>query len=200
MKKFFLPFLPLLATVLGNGCAGPGSTADIPAVGNFDVKRYMGRWYEIARLPVSFQKGMTGVSADYSLNEKTGIVTVINSGFRNRDKSFTVGKAWLAGPKDRGELRVRFFFPFSAPYRIIRLDRNYTVSVVTAGDRSYLWILARRPKIAPEKLRELTAWARSKGFDTEKLIYAEGNAPATTPAVSPAPATSSPETPTSSPE
>ena len=175
MKNWFSVVFPFLGLCIGAGCAGPGSSG-VPAVKNFDVKSYMGTWYEIARLLNSFQKGMTRVKANYTLNPD-GSVKVVNTGMKEGEKRSITGKAWLAGAKDEGELRVRFFFPFSSPYRIIRLKDDYSVAVVEGGDRSYLWILARKPVLPAGELEELTDWLRDLGFDTEKLIRVRQETP-----------------------
>ena len=175
MKNWFSAFFPFLGLCIGTGCTGPGASG-VPAVKNFDVKSYMGEWYEIARLPNSFQKGMTRVKASYTLNPD-GTVKVVNSGMKEGEKRSITGKAWLAGAKDEGELRVRFFFPFSSPYRIIRLKDDYSVAVVEGCDRYYLWILARKPQLPPEEYRELTAWLREKGFAVDKLLLTDQRRP-----------------------
>ena len=175
MKNWFSAVFPFLGLCIGAGCAGPGASG-VPAVKNFDVNSYMGEWYEIARLPNSFQKGMTRVKARYTL-KPDGTVEVVNSGMKEGEKRSITGKAWLAGAKDEGELRVRFFVPFSSPYRIIRLKDDYSVAVVEGGDRSYLWILARKPQLPPEEYRELTAWLSEKGFAVDKLLPTDQSRP-----------------------
>ncbi len=175
MKSCFSAVFAFLGLCIGAGCAGPGASG-VPAVKDFDVNSYMGEWYEIARLPNSFQKGMTHVKARYTL-KPDGTVEVVNSGMKEGEKRSITGKAWLAGAKDEGELRVRFFFPFSSPYRIIRLKNDYSVAVVEGGDRSYVWILARKPQLPPDEYRELTTWLREKGFAVDKLLPTDHNRP-----------------------
>ena len=115
MKKKML-FLAC-AAALGSAC--DRSSADIPAVTGLDLARYMGEWYEVARLPNNFEKDMTHVTAVYTA-EEDGTVHVRNQGFRNGELSSVEGKARPADAADSGELEVTFFWPFYSPYRIIQ--------------------------------------------------------------------------------
>ena len=161
-KYFFVPVLLLFA-----GCSG---SVKIPAVTGFDAERYMGTWYEVARLPNRFEKGMTGVIAVYSLRPD-GRVDVVNSGVKDGVKKSVTGVAYLAGKTGEGLLKVSFFRPFYGPYRIIKLSPDYRYSVVTGADPSYLWILARERELSERDLDEILTFLRARGFAVEKLIW-----------------------------
>ena len=156
--------------------AGCGGIPDgVEAVGDFDVKRYMGVWYEIARLDHSFERGLTGVSAAYSLNED-GSVKVVNRGFDPARKAWkeATGRAYFVEGPGRGMFRVSFFGPFYGGYNIIELDKkNYSHALVCGGVRSYLWILARKPVLDEAVTARLVKKARSLGFNTDALIFVD---------------------------
>lgn len=163
-----------LALLLG-GCVS--IPEGVKPVEGFKVKNYLGRWYEIARLDHSFERGLTRVTADYSLRDDGGL-RVVNRGYlatKNRWKE-AVGKAYFIEGKDRGYLKVSFFGPFYGSYVIIDLDREgYQYSMVCGPDRSYLWILARTPTLDLNVIHRLVAEAASLGFDTSRLIYVTHN-------------------------
>ena len=169
MKHLFFAFLAILFFA---GCHTERSTADLPAVRNFDAGRYCGVWYEIARLPHSFQKGMTQVKATYTLRDD-GTLSVRNEGVKNGKAESIDGVARFKGEKDVGELEVSFFRPFYGDYKIIALDENYTLAVVTSSTRAYFWILSRTPSIAESLRSEILERARADGFDIGKIIFAE---------------------------
>ena len=166
--KFFLLLL-VAAIVLCFGC-GKRVTTEIPAVKEFDISRYCGKWYEIARLPNWFQKGMTGVTAHYSLRPD-GMVDVVNSGMKNGKKRSISGVARMVGEPDEGALEVSFQWPFWGSYRIIRLEKDYTIAVVCGKSYDYLWILARSPEISLADLNKILESLRQRGFDTAKLEF-----------------------------
>ena len=171
MKLFFMT----AAAVIFVSCASvpKNDTKDIPAVRDFDVNRYLGKWYEIARLPHWFEKDLVNVTATYELN-KDGTIKVINAGYKKTSEGkhkVAVGKAWIPDPGEAARLRVRFFWPFSADYKIIRLDNeNYSYSLVTSSTKKYLWILSRTPELSESIYSELVDFAAKKGYEAERLI------------------------------
>lgn len=164
MKYFWLLFFL-------SGCVG--LPEKITPVDNFKLERYLGKWYEIARMNHSFEKGLSNVTAEYSLREDGG-VKVLNRGYLDKEDKWkeAEGKAYFVDKKDRGFLRVSFFGPFYSSYIVFDLDQeNYNYSVVSGPDKSYLWILAREPKISKNKLGKLISKAAASGFDTSQLIF-----------------------------
>ena len=163
------PLAALLATLAG--CSS--STADLPVVENFDPARYMGKWFEIARLPNRFERGMEFVRAEYTPSSD-GTIRVVNRGVRSDGPSSIVGRARLKNASERplrGELEVSFFWPFHADYRIVELDSEYRYAVVTGSNRSYLWILSRTPAMPSEELAPLLERLANSGFDIGRLEY-----------------------------
>lgn len=167
MKKLILNlFLPIVA-----GCAAIPD--GITPITGFDISKYLGKWYEIARLDHSFERGLTRVTAEYSLQEDGGL-RVVNRGYSEADKKWkeAVGKAYFAGDSNTGHLKVSFFGPFYGAYVILELDREETqYSLVSGPNRNYLWILSRTPHMETKVKNRLVAKAREMGFDTDKLIY-----------------------------
>jgi apolipoprotein D and lipocalin family protein len=147
----------------------------VQPVRGFDIERYLGTWYEIARLDHRFERGLSRVTADYSLREEGGI-NVINRGYDAETAEWkeVVGKAFPNDEPGIGRLKVSFFGPFYGGYNIIALDdAGYQYSMVCGPDRSYLWILARTPALDSSLVEDLVARAAALGFSVEELIFVE---------------------------
>ena len=147
----------------------------IEPVTTFDVNRYVGTWYEIARLDHSFERGLTRVTAVYSLADK-GLIKVLNRGYDPSKKEWkeAEGRAYFVGESNEGRLKVSFFGPFFGGYNIIDLDsENYSYSLVCGPNLNYLWILSRTPELDKNILDALVNKAKNLGFSTEDLIYVE---------------------------
>ncbi len=173
--KKILPISLLLLLFLLVSCTG--IPKGVEAVKNFDGKRYMGKWYETARLDHSFEKGLDNVSAEYSESVAGGI-TVLNKGydFKRKEWKTASGIAYFIGSPDVGRLEVSFFRPFYASYNIIDIDRKkYSYAMVCSYNKSYLWILSRTRTMDKKLLNILVAKADKYGFETDKLIYVKQN-------------------------
>lgn len=159
------------AVYLLSACTG--LPARVTPVSDFDVDRYLGTWYEIARLDHGFERGLEKVTAHYSLRADGGI-RVVNRGFdvaRGEWKQ-AVGKGYFIDDRRTGRLKVSFFGPFYGSYNIIALDHaEYRYAMVCGPDTSYLWILAREPRLDQQIMDKLVAQAHTLGFDTSGLIY-----------------------------
>ena len=157
-----------LLLLLLSGCSDISS---LPTVEEFDLARYLGKWYEIARLPNRFEKGMTQVTAEYTL-KPDGSISVINSGIKAGKRQSIRGTAKATDTP--GELRVSFFRPFYGSYRIAALAPDYSSALVVSGNsRKLLWILSRTPTLAPEILDFYLELAEKHGFDTSKIIISQ---------------------------
>jgi len=158
------------------GCVG--IPENVKPVDHFRLEKYLGKWYEIARLDHSFERGLTRVTADYSLRDDGG-VRVLNRGYSEKEKTWkeAEGKATFVQGTDQGYLKVSFFGPFYGSYIVFELDHeNYQYSLVCGPDKSYLWILARNPEIEKDLKDILIAKATTLGFDTSKLIFVDHRA------------------------
>jgi len=162
--------LVLLATLLA-GCAHVPPGPPLQTVERVDVPRYMGRWYEIATIPMSFQKGCVGVTANYTLRPD-GDVDVVNTCRKEKldgpERSIE-GKAWSVDPSN-AKLEVQFFWPFHGAYWIIDLDPAYQWAVVGHPDRDYLWILSRSPRMDPTTYDGILSRLRAQAYDTSRLV------------------------------
>lgn len=171
MKHFLITGIVSSLAAALTGCGA--STSDIAAVRDFEPERYMGTWYEIARLPHSFERGLDEVKAQYTLLDD-GSIRVENSGMRDGEPKSVTGSAELKHPDAKpltGELRVTFFWPFYSDYRIIELAADYSYAVVTGGSMDYLWVLSRKPEMAREQLDAILKRAKANGFDLGELEY-----------------------------
>jgi apolipoprotein D and lipocalin family protein len=160
-------------TLLITGCVGIPD--GIKPVDHFNLENYLGKWYEIARLDHSFERGLTRVTAEYSMREDGG-VRVINRGYSEKEQAWkeAEGKAYFVGSPDHGILKVSFFGPFYGSYIVFALDHAaYQYALVSGPDRSYLWLLARTPKIAADIQEALLVQAADHGFDISQLIFVE---------------------------
>lgn len=169
----FMKKLSIVLALLLAGCAGIPD--HVKPVDNFELEKYLGKWFEIARLDHSFERGLTRVTAEYSLR-KDGGVRVLNRGFSARENTWkeAEGKAYFVKGSDQGYLKVSFFGPFYGSYIILELDHeNYQYALVCGPNRSYLWILARTPEINDDLKDALTARAKALGFDTSALIMVD---------------------------
>lgn len=163
-KLYILISLGLIACTLGD--------ANYRAVNGFETDRYLGTWYEIARLDHRFERGLDNVNATYSLREDGGL-KVVNRGFDRKKQKWNeaIGKAYFVETPDVGRLKVSFFGPFYGAYTIIELDKTgYQYALVTGG-KDYLWILSRTPQMSYIVKQQLVSKAKELGFATDKLIY-----------------------------
>jgi apolipoprotein D and lipocalin family protein len=163
----------VLVTALLGGCA---SVPDgLQSITQFQADRYLGTWYEIARLDHSFERGLSKVTAEYSKREGRSI-QVVNRGYDARRGKWREARAVarFVGPEDVASLKVTFFWPFSGAYHVIALDREgYGYAMVTSSSRSYLWILARQKHLDATIRDDLVAKAKELGFRTEDLVFVE---------------------------
>ena len=157
---------------------------NVRPVEGFEIPRYLGTWYEIARFDHSFERGLSEVTATYSMREDGG-VRVINKGYSQKKGEWdeAEGKAYFVSNSSTGHLKVSFFGPFYASYVIMALDKEkYEYALITGPDKDYLWILARKPSLPKKTVDMLIAIAEKAGYDTSKLIWVEhtGNVVETT--------------------
>ena len=164
--------LILCAALLAGCVAVPDG---IHPVSGFQAERYLGTWYEIARLDHGFERGMSRVTAEYRRRDDGGI-DVVNRGYLADTQTWKQadGKAYFVQSPDIGYLKVSFFGPFYGSYVVFELDRqDYRYALVAGPDRSYLWLLARSPTLDAATRERLVARAKAAGFDTQKLIFVD---------------------------
>ncbi len=160
----------LVALILA-GCLGMPET--VTPVANFDLNRYVGKWYEIARLDHSFERGLDKITAEYSMRDDGG-VSVVNRGYSIEDHEWkeAEGKAYFVDDENSGYLKVSFFGPFYGSYVVFEIDQEgYDYAFVSGPDTSYLWLLSRTPQVRQETIEKFIRISKELGFDTSKLIF-----------------------------
>lgn len=146
----------------------------IKPVQSFEVEAYLGKWYEIARLDHGFERGLSQVTAEYSLRDD-GRIRVINRGYSAADDKWeqAEGKAYFVEDKNTAHLKVSFFGPFYGSYIVFELDPQYQYAFISGPSRDYLWLLARQQQVSDKLKSEFIAAAKAKGFAADELIFVE---------------------------
>ncbi|WP_207504442.1 lipocalin family protein [Telluribacter humicola] len=144
------------------------------AVQPFDVERYLGKWYEIARFNYRFERNLNNVTANYSLNPD-GSIKVLNRGYDQKEEEWeeATGKAKFVASPDKGKLKVTFFWPFYSGYNVIEIDPEYRYALVAGKDLDYLWLLSRETTMPEAVKQRYLEKARSIGYNTSRLIWVE---------------------------
>lgn len=176
MKKATLFLLLIILTLGCSNMQFSDFSRSMTVVNDVKLERYLGSWYEYARLDVPFEKGMTETKANYSLldPDKQGRtrIRVVNTGIKNGKFREARAKALIPDPKEPARIQVSFFGPFYSDYNIIALDReNYQWALVAGNSTKYLWILTRQPELDPAVLEKLKSLADGYGFNTAELIF-----------------------------
>ncbi|HNQ20706.1 MAG: Outer membrane lipoprotein Blc precursor [Bacteroidetes bacterium ADurb.Bin035] len=174
MKTKNLIFLAVV--ILSLSCSKVTIPEGAQAYRPFDLEKYLGKWYEIARIDFKYESGLINTTAEYSLN-KNGTVKVLNRGYDTLKNKWqeAIGKAKLVNENDIAMLKVSFFGPFYSGYNVISIDSNYNYALVIGESLDYLWILSRQPYIPDNiKLHYLTI-AKKIGYDTNKILWISQN-------------------------
>ena len=149
------------------GC-GQTTKVDNSVVNDFDVSRFLGHWYEIARFDHSFERGMENTEAEYTLRDD-GNINVVNTGIKNGKLKTSNGRAKLT--ETPALLRVSFFRPFYSDYRIMMIDSGYQYALIGSSNEKYLWILSRKPQLRAEDKTDILKEALRRGYNTKQLIW-----------------------------
>ncbi|CAI0997023.1 outer membrane lipoprotein Blc [Serratia quinivorans] len=168
---FWSKLCVMLSAALSVACS-VSPPKDVKVVSHFNSQRYLGTWYEIARLDHRFERGLEQVTANYSPREDGGL-KVINRGFNPQKQQWqeSIGKAYFIGSPQVAALKVSFFGPFYGGYNVIELDTDYRYALVCGPNRDYLWILSRTPELDAATRDRLLQTAKNNGFDIDKLIW-----------------------------
>lgn len=167
-----------IVTILTISFIGFYSCSTIPkgatAVKPFDKEKYLGKWYEIARLDFRFEKGLNNTTAEYSLNDD-GTIKVDNKGYDYKKDKWkqSVGKAKFVKDENIAMLKVSFFGPFYGGYNVIAIDDDYQYALVAGGSLDYLWILSRNTTIPEDIKIKYIKIAEEIGYKTSDLIWVE---------------------------
>lgn len=170
--KYFYPVAVLFILILMISCQNIPENAH--AVQGFEKEKYLGTWYEIARLDFKYEEGLNNTSAHYALNDD-GSIKVTNKGFNVEKKEWEEanGKAKFVGDENIGMLKVSFFGPFYSGYNVIAVDENYDYALVAGKNLNYLWILSRETIIPADIKKEYLKIAEEVGYEVANLIWVE---------------------------
>ncbi|MDD3387325.1 MAG: lipocalin family protein [Prevotella sp.] len=172
MKTRGIIYLLLIAIIM----IGFSSCASIPegavAVKPFDKGKYLGKWYEIARLDFKYERNMDNTTAEYSLNDN-GTIKVDNRGYNYKKGKWqqAIGKAKFVGDEDVAMLEVSFFGPFYSGYNVIAIDKDYKYALIAGASLKYLWILSRETSIPKDIKENYLKIAQGIGYNTNELLW-----------------------------
>lgn len=175
LKKALLPGLLLLsAGAIAYSLRPVKIPTYAPLLDNFDIEKYSGKWYEIARFDFKHEKHLSDVTAQYNLNDD-GNIQVINRGYNTKKQEWqeAVGKAKPNGKPGQSALKVSFFGPFYAGYNVVKITADYKNALVFGQNRDYLWILSRSPEISEATKNRFLKVARDAGYDLDRLVWTE---------------------------
>lgn len=164
--------LGIIGILIFNSCSTipKGATA----IKEFDKEKYLGKWYEIARLDFKYERGLNNTTAEYSIRDD-GKIKVENRGFnfQTNEWKLAIGKAKFAGEQNVAMLKVSFFGPFYSGYNVIALDNEYKYALVAGKNLDYLWILARETFIPEDIKQNYLKIAENLGYKTSELLWIE---------------------------
>ncbi len=166
MKKAWL----VISLFILNGCLG--MPKGVTPIDDFDLNRYLGQWYEIARLDHSFERGLERVTAEYQLKDDGG-VSVLNRGYSTEDQKWkeAEGKAYFVDSPSKGYLKVSFFGPFYGSYIVFELEQgNYDYAFISGPSNEYAWLLSRTPTVSDGVIELFMNRLDALGFDKEEVI------------------------------
>lgn len=168
-----MPAFLMLLAITFLSCKPSESMIDKETVSPFHLDRFLGKWYEIARYPHSFEKGLVGVTAEYSLREDV-LIKVVNKGFKEElsgKLSTAVGKAKVPNPSVPSHLRVSFFWIFYSDYLVLELDHEaYQWAVIGSSSDKYLWVLSRSPQMSEKQYKTILHLIKERGYSLDQLI------------------------------
>ncbi|AUZ04648.2 lipocalin [Vitreoscilla sp. C1] len=177
-----LPTFILIATVAFIGLSACQSTqtnrqkTDFKtlAVEDFDVQRYMGKWYEVARFDFKWQKNLKNVTADYTL-QNDGSIQVDNQGsdITTLERKQSIGKAKSNGNANNGALKVSFFGPFYSEYNVVQLDPDYRYALIFGENNDYMWLLSREKTMPDSVKQKYLNFAQQSGYDLNRLVWTQ---------------------------
>lgn len=174
-NKVFV-FLSLLILLINTGCSSTKDMKRTETVAQLELDQFLGKWYEIARYDHSFEKGLSGVTATYSMRAD-GKIKVLNQGFKgglNGKPSEAIGKAKIPNPQEPGKLKVSFFWIFYGDYFVLELDdQDYQWALIGSSSEKYLWILSRTPQLEDADKKHILQKMKERGYSKELLIWVE---------------------------
>ncbi len=172
-KKIAIPLAAGAAAVLLYRACKPSIPEGAEAVQDFNAEKYLGKWFEIARLDFRHEKNLNNVTADYSL-KPDGSVKVVNRGYNYKKNEWeeAIGEARFVNEKTEGRLKVTFFKPFWSGYNVIDLV-DYQYALIAGDSLKYMWILSRSTHLPEDVKQRFLQKAKDLGYQTEDLVWVE---------------------------
>ncbi len=172
LNKSLLGLLSLFVLFALTGCKSD-PTPVAPTVKQFSAEKYLGKWYEIIRMPHSFEENLQGVTAEYRLNAD-GTIEVTNRGYNVVDDEWqtAIGKAEPVEGMTAA-YKVTFFWPFCGGYYVSWLSPDYKMAIVTSDSHDYFWFLARSPNVDQSDIDFALAKAKQWGYDIDQMIITQ---------------------------
>ena len=169
------PYLLILCFIISSSSSSMAQLPELQTVLHVDVKKYTGKWYEIASFHQIFQRGCHCTTAEYTITDKSYLIVEnrCNKDSIHGKQSYIKGKAFIEKNSGNAKLKVQFFFPFKAKYWIIDLADDYSYAVISHPNRKYLWILSRTPKMSDAIYQQILSRLKVKGFDLTNLQVTE---------------------------
>ncbi|MFI3282083.1 MAG: lipocalin family protein [Rikenellaceae bacterium] len=164
--------LSIFITLLSAPVMCSAKTIDTSTVSEFDIERYMGKWYEIARFDNRYERNLTAVTAEYSLSPENE-VSIVNRGFNTKDMEWREALGTGRETSTLGRLKVSFFMFFSSDYNVMELGESYEWALVGSSTDKYLWILSRTPSLSDSTLSHIFRIAQERGYNIENLTLIE---------------------------
>jgi apolipoprotein D and lipocalin family protein len=174
MKTINLNSILLISIMIIGFCSCSTFPKGAVAVDNFNKEKYLGKWYEIARLDFKFEKNLNNTTAEYSLNEN-GTIKVDNNGYNTMKKKWvqSIGKAKFVNDDTQGMLKVSFFGPFYGGYNVIAIDSDYQYALIVGSNLKYLWFLSRETFMPKDIVSKYLKIAQGIRYNTDDLIWVE---------------------------
>ena len=172
MKSFLLAILLVGCNIIA-ATAQSDKIIDNRAIDTLNLKKYVGLWYEIARFDHPFERGLVGVTTEYTI-KPDGSIKVIGRGYQDSlrgEKKEIVGHVHIPDTTQPGVLKVTFFLIFNTDYHILEVEKDYSAALIGSSQCDHLWIVSRTPKLPPNKLKDLMQRAQRRGYDTTTLIF-----------------------------
>lgn len=144
------------------------------AVKPFSIEKYLGKWYEIARLDFRFERNLNNTTANYSFNPG-GSIKVVNRGYNYKTNEWkeAVGKAKFVSSANEAKLKVSFFGPFYAGYNVIAIDTEYKYALIAGQNLNYLWLLSRETTMPENIKQDYLKKAQNLGYNIADLVWVE---------------------------
>lgn len=172
MKPSQIPYLLIAISIMLSSLSCATIPKGVEAVTPFNKERFLGKWYEIARIDFRFERDLNNTTAEYSL-KSDGTIKVENRGYNTKKEKWeqAIGKAKFVGNDNIAMLKVSFFGPFYSGYNVLAIDPEYKYALIGGSSYKYLWILSRDKSIPEEVKSRYVKFATQLGYHASELLW-----------------------------